>query len=229
VAITSYNVYRGTSSGTETLLTAGGCSGLGVTMSCTDSGLTNGQTYYYKVSAVNSIGAGAQSAEANAKPSSSCPAQQLLGNPGFETGSTAPWSATSGVISNSSSEPARTGNWKAWLDGYGSAHTDTLSQAVTLPTGCGAYQFNFWMHVDTAETTTTAKYDTLKLQVLSSSGAVLANLYTYSNLNHNTGFSQHTFNLSAYAGQAITLKFTGVEDYTKQTSFVIDDTSVNVS
>jgi hypothetical protein len=85
------------------------------------------------------------------------------------------------------------------------------------------------MHVDTAETTTTAKYDTLKLQVLSSSGAVLANLYTYSNLNHNTGFSQHTFNLSAYAGQAITLKFTGVEDYTKQTSFVIDDTSVNVS
>jgi PKD repeat protein len=229
VAITSYKVYRSTTPGTETLLTAGGCGGLGVTVNCTDSGLTNGQTYYYKVSAVNSIGEGAQSTEANAKPSSSCPAQQLLGNPGFETGSAAPWSATSGVISNSSGEPARTGNWKAWLDGYGSTHTDTLSQAVTLPTGCSTYQFNFWMHIDTAETTTTAKYDTLKLQVLNSAGTVLANPYTYSNLNHNTGFSQHTFNLSAYAGQTITLKFTGAEDYTKQTSFVIDDTSVNVS
>jgi hypothetical protein len=132
------------------------------------------------------------------------------------------------VISNSSSEPARTGNWKAWLDGYGTTHTDTLSQAVTLPTGCSSYQFNFWMHIDTAETTTTTKYDTLKLQALNPSGTVLANLYTYSNLNHNTGYSQHTFNLSSYAGQAITLKFTGTEDYTMQTSFVIDDTSVNV-
>jgi PKD repeat protein len=229
VAVTSYKVYRGTTSGGEALVTTGGCSGLGVTLSCTDTGLTNGQAYYYKVSAVNSIGEGAQSAETSATPTSSCPAQQLLGNPGFETGTAAPWSATSGVISNSSSEPARTGNWKAWLDGYGSTHTDTLSQAVTLPTGCSSYQFNFWMHIDTAESTTTTKYDTLKLQVLNSSGTVLANPYTYSNLNHNTGFSQHTFNLSAYAGQTITLKFTGAEDYTEQTSFVIDDASVNAS
>jgi hypothetical protein len=35
--------------------------------------------------------------------------------------------------------------------------------------------------------------------------------------------------LSAYAGQAITLKFTGAEDSELQTSFVIDDTALNVS
>jgi PKD repeat protein len=228
VAITSYRVYRGTATGSEALLTSGGCGGLGAVLSCTDAGLTNGQAYYYKVSAVNSIGEGPQSTEATATPTG-CASQQLLGNPGFETGTAAPWSATSGVVSNSSTEPARTGSWKAWLDGYGTTHTDTLSQAVTLPTGCTNYKFNFYMHIDTAETTTTTKYDTLKLQVLNSSGTVLSTLYTYSNLNANTGYSLHTFNLASYAGQNITLKFTGAEDYTKQTSFVIDDTSVNLS
>ncbi|WP_427895355.1 PKD domain-containing protein [Kribbella sp. GL6] len=230
VAITSYKVYRGTSSGSETPVTSGGCSGLGVVLTCTDTGLTNGQAYYYKVSAVNSIGEGAQSAEATATPTSgSCTTQQLLGNPGFETGTAAPWSASSSVVSSNSAEPARTGSWKAWMDGYGATHTDTLSQPVTLPTGCTNYKFNFYMHVDTAETSTTSKYDTLKLQVLNSAGTVLSTLYTYSNLNANTGYSLHSFNLSSYAGQNITLKFTGTEDYTKQTSFVIDDTSVNVS
>ncbi|HEX4727956.1 MAG TPA: PKD domain-containing protein [Jatrophihabitans sp.] len=229
VSITSYRVYRGTSSGTETLLTSGGCSGLGAVLSCSDTGLTNGQKYYYKVSAVNSLGEGPQSNEASVTPVAGCTSAQLLGNPGFETGTPAPWTATSGVVSNNSTEPARTGSWKAWLDGYGTTHTDTLSQTVSLPTGCTNYKFNFYMHIDTAETTTTTKYDTLKLQVLNTSGTVLANLYTYSNLNANTGYSLHTFNLPSYAGQTITLKFTGTEDSQKQTSFVLDDTSVNVS
>jgi hypothetical protein len=85
------------------------------------------------------------------------------------------------------------------------------------------------LHIDTAETTTTTKYDTLKVQVLNGSGTVLATLHTYSNLDHNTGYAKRSFSLSAYAGQKITLKFTGSEDYELQTSFVIDDTAINVS
>jgi hypothetical protein len=159
-----------------------------------------------------------------------CTAGQLLGNPGFETGSAAPWSATSGVIADNSKEPARTGSWDAWLDGNGTTTTDTLSQSVAVPAGCSTYTFSFYMHIDTAETTTTTAYDKLTLQVLNSSGTVLQTLYTYSNLNKNTGYSVHTFTtLGSYAGQTITLKFTGTEDYTDQTSFVIDDTAFNVS
>src|SRR5207244_8027868 len=37
--------------------------------------------------------------------------QQLLGNPGFETGTAAPWTASSGVVSNSTSEAAHAGSW----------------------------------------------------------------------------------------------------------------------
>src|SRR5262245_58759743 len=152
VNITSYRVYRGTASGAETLLTGGGCSGLGNVLSCTDTSLTNGQAYFYKVSAVNSLGEGAQSNEASATPSG-CTSAQLLGNPGFETGTAAPWTATAGVLNNGSSEPPHSGSWDAWLDGYGTTHTDTLAQTITLPAHCATYTLSFWLHIDTAETT----------------------------------------------------------------------------
>ncbi|MEV4559486.1 protease pro-enzyme activation domain-containing protein, partial [Kitasatospora sp. NPDC049285] len=86
-----------------------------------------------------------------------CTPAQLLGNAGFETGTAAPWTTTSGVVDNSTSEAAHSGSWKAWMDGYGSAHTDTASQTVTIPAGCKA-TFSFWLHIDTAETGSTA-YD----------------------------------------------------------------------
>ncbi|MFG1806858.1 hydrolase [Streptomyces sp. NPDC049040] len=154
-----------------------------------------------------------------------CTARQLLANPGFESGSSS-WSASSGVINNDGSEAAHSGSYKAWLDGYGTATTDTLSQPVALPSGCAA-RFTFWLHVDTAETGSTA-YDTLKAQVLNSSGTVLSTLATYTNLNAGSGYTQRSFDLSGYAGQNVTLKFTGTEGSKLQTSFVIDDTALTV-
>ncbi|MFD7136669.1 M4 family metallopeptidase [Streptomyces sp. NPDC059894] len=149
----------------------------------------------------------------------SCTSTQLLGNQGFESGSTT-WTATSGVITNSSSQAARTGSYKAWLDGYGSTHTDTLSQSVTIPSGCTSTTFTFWLHIDTAETTTSTQYD--KLTVTAGS----TTLATYSNLNAASGYVQKSLSLASFAGTTVTLKFTGVEDSSLQTSFVVDDTAV---
>jgi hypothetical protein len=153
-----------------------------------------------------------------------CTAGQLLANPGFESG-TASWSATSGVIGQwgSSGEPPHSGTWDAWLDGYGTTHTDTLSQTVTVPSGCSSYTFSFWLHIDSAETTTTVQYDRLTVQ------AGATTLATYTNLNKAAGYSQKSFNLSAFAGQTVTLKFTGTEDSSLQTSFVVDDTALSVA
>ena len=54
-------------------------------------------------------------------------------------------------------------------------------------------------------------------------------LATYSNLNKAAGYVQRSFNVSGFAGQTVTLKFTGTEDGSLQTSFVVDDTALNVS
>jgi hypothetical protein len=151
-----------------------------------------------------------------------CSGQQLL-NPGFESGATS-WTGTTGAIGQWSSqgEPAHGGTYSAWLLGYGSTHTESVSQAVTIPSGCAA-TLTFWVHVDSAETTTTTAYD--KLTVTAGS----TTLATLSNLNKATGYAQKSYSLTAFAGQTVTLKFNGTEDSSLQTSFVLDDLAVTVS
>jgi len=161
-------------------------------------------------------------------PTPSCTAAQLLGNGGFETGTAAPWTASSGVVTNSTGEAAHAGAWKAWLDGYGSAHTDTLAQSVSIPAGCRTAALSYFLHIDTRESGSTA-YDKLSVQVLNSAGSVLTTLATYSNANATTGFTQRTASLAAYAGQTVTLRLTGTEDSSLATSFVVDDASLAVN
>ncbi len=62
-AITGYKVFRGTSPGGEVLLAT-----LGVVLTFTSTGLTNGQSYYFKVAAINMVGTGANSTEASTMP-----------------------------------------------------------------------------------------------------------------------------------------------------------------
>jgi len=155
--------------------------------------------------------------------------QQLIGNPGFENGTnTAPWTLTPAVINNSSAEPPHSGNWDAWLDGYGTTHTDTATQQVSIPSTITTATLSFWLHIDTAETTTTTAFDTLKVQVLNTSNTVLATLGTFSNLNAVNGYLQHSFNMSSFKGQTVKIRFVGSEDSSLQTSFVIDDVALNV-
>jgi hypothetical protein len=177
--------------------------------------------------AANNVGT---SATVTVTVSNTTTAQQLLGNPGFENGSSspAPWTVSAGVIDNSTGEAAHSGSWKAWLDGYGTTHTDSIVQTVTIPSTVTTATLTFWLHIDTAETTTTTAYDTLKVQIRNSSGTVLATLATYSNLNKATGYSQKSFNLIAYAGQTIQVYLVGTEDASLQTSFVVDDFALNV-
>jgi subtilase family serine protease len=155
---------------------------------------------------------------------------QLLGNTGFESGtSSAPWTMSTGVASNDmTDEPSHAGSWDAWMDGYGRTHTDTVSQSVAIPAGKTSATLQYYLHVDTAETTTSTAYDTLKVQVTNTSGTVLATLATWSNLNHANGYVVHSSSLNAYIGQTVVIKFTGAEDGSLQTSFVLDDVTLTV-
>jgi len=62
-SVSSYRLYRGTSSGSESLLII-----LGNVSSYQNTALTNGITYYYQVSAINAIGEGQRSNEAAGIP-----------------------------------------------------------------------------------------------------------------------------------------------------------------
>ena len=148
---------------------------------------------------------------------------QIVGNGGFESG-TAPWTQSASVISAATSaEPAHGGTMDAWLDGYGSTHTDTLSQSLTLPAGCASATLSWWAHVDTKETTTSTAYDKLVVQ------AGTDTLASYSNLDKNTGYVQRTVDVSRYLGQTVTLKITGTEDSSLATNFLLDDFSLTTT
>jgi len=183
---------------------------------------TTAATYNVTVTAKDTTNAqGSTSFTWTINPSGGGCSGQQLGNPGFETGTAAPWTASAGVIDSSTGQPARTGSWKAWLNGYGSTHTDTLSQSVSIPAGCRA-TLTFYLHVDSAETTTSVQYDKLTVKAGSTT------LATYSNLNKASGYTLRTFDLSSFAGQTVSISFTGTEDSSLQTSFVVDDTALNL-
>ena len=155
---------------------------------------------------------------------------QLILNGGFETGSAAPWALTAGVLCSNSGcpgETAHSGSWFAWLDGYGFTHTDTATQTVSIPAGKTTATLAFYLHIDTQEVGSIA-YDTLRVQVLNSSGTVLATLATYSNVNAASGYSLHSLNMNAYIGQTVQIRFYGQEDSSLATSFVIDDVTLTV-
>jgi hypothetical protein len=199
-------------SATMTLSTSSSTPAGTYTVTVTGTGTATTHTATYTLT-VNSAGGGGCSAPG-----------QKLANPGFESGGTS-WTASSGVIGQwgASGQPTHSGTWDAWLDGYGTTHTDTLSQSVTIPSGCSTYTLSFYLHIDSAETTTTVQYDKLTVKLGSTT------LATYSNLNKASGYVLRSFNVAGFAGQTVTLSFTGSEDVSLQTSFVIDDTALTVS
>ena len=150
----------------------------------------------------------------------------LLQNPGFESGAVN-WTGTTGVITNSSSRPAHTGSYKAWLQGNGRSSTENLGQSVAIPATATAASLSLWIRIDTAETTSSTVYDTVKVQIVD--GSTTTTLATYSNLNKSSSYVQKTLDVTQYKGRTVTVKFVGQEDSSLQTSFVIDDTSLSAS
>ena len=159
----------------------------------------------------------------------------MLGNKGFEGGAAnpSPWVLTSthtplNIINSSASEPPHGGTFDAWMNGWGVTTTDTMLQQVTIPSTATSATLSFWLHIDSAETSTTTAFDTLTVQVRSSTGTVLQTLATFSNLNKAAGYQQHSFSLNAYIGTTVQIFFLGQEGSRLQTSFVVDDTSLLV-
>jgi fibronectin type 3 domain-containing protein len=153
---TSYSIYRGTTSGGE------GATPIATTTtnSYANTGLTNGTTYYYKVSATSSAGTSAQSSEVSATPTTSPPSLQIsAGGPatgtwaadedftGGATAATTTAIATTGVTSpapQSVYQHNRYGNVTYTIPGFtaGTSHTIRLHFAEEYWTAAGSRTFN---------------------------------------------------------------------------------------
>jgi hypothetical protein len=202
--------------------------GLPTGLSISSSGLISGTpttagTYSVTVTATDTTSASGTASftwtiSSGSSGGCSSPGQKLT-NPGFESGATG-WTATAGVI-NTDGAHSHSGSGYAWLDGYGRTHTDTLSQAVAVPSGCSV-TLTYYLYISSAEGTTKAN-DTL---ALTANGTTVQ---SFSNINKGTGYVLETVNLSAYAGQTLTLKWTGIENKSLATSFFIDDTALTTS
>jgi subtilase family serine protease len=200
-------------------VTSGGSS----TLTLTTSLSTPSGTYSVTVTGTGTSATHSTTFSLTVNGSTSCASGQKLANPGFESGA-ASWTSSAGVIGQYTGTHApHAGTWDAWMNGYGTTHTDTLSQSVAIPSGCTTYTLSFWLHIDSAETTTTVQYDKLTVKLGSTT------LATYSNLNKATGYSLKSFNVAGFAGQTVSLNFTGTEDSSLQTSFVVDDNALNAS
>ncbi|MGW0882418.1 M1 family aminopeptidase [Streptomyces sp. NPDC002671] len=175
------------------------------------------------LAALSLPGTPAAAQPATAPVAAACTPAQVVTNGGFESG-TSPWTQSSStVITSRTGQTAHGGSSYAWLDGVGSTHTDTLTQSVTIPSGCSTATLTYWMHIDTDETTSSVAYDKLTAKIGTTT------LATYSNLNANTGYVKKSVDVSAFAGQTVNLSFTGTEDYSLQTSFVLDDIALDTS
>ncbi|MFD9417363.1 M28 family peptidase [Streptomyces goshikiensis] len=198
------SVQSGSSSTLTVQVGAGAAQGT-YTLTVTGSGTTSHTTTY-----TLTVGGGG----------GTCTPRQLVVNGGFENGS-APWTATSGVITNQSGEAPHAGSYMAWLNGWGSSRTDSASQSLTVPSGCSSYQLAFYLHIDTDEDENVV-YDRFTVSV---GGQTLE---TLSNVDAGSGYTLKTYDVSRFAGQTVTLQFKGVEDQSLQTSFVVDDVTLTV-
>lgn len=156
---------------------------------------------------------------------------QILKDPGFEAGGEG-WEADPRGNINYPVNGARTGVGYTWLNGYGdgTVHRDNLYQDVTIPASAQHTSLSFYLLLTTKETGTAA-HDQIVVQVRDTSNQVLETLATWSNLDATLGWTQRSFDLSAYAGQTIRIYLEGYEDDVlgTATDFKLDDFSLRVS
>ena len=192
--------------------------------SLTAQAADNGARFSARVTDSATTPASVTSAQATLTVASGTSTERVV-NGSFESGTTG-WAGNTGVIGSYAGQAPYDGTRFAWLGGNGYSARETITQAVAIPPSAVAANLTFALHIDTAENTSSVAYDKLVVTVKNPAGTVLGTLATYSNLNKAAGYQIRSFNLLAYKGQTIVLSFAMTEDYSLQTSFVVDKVSL---
>lgn len=144
-------------------------------------------------------------------------------NGNFEQG-TAGWAQSSsngyGLIVTANELPGsvtpHSGSWVAWLGGA-DMETSSLSQAVTVPSSNP--HLVFWYLIASQDA---CGYDFFRLRINQSE--VLS--FELCSANNTTSWVQRGVNLSAFAGQTVTVDFRVMTDESLNSNFFLDDVSL---
>ena len=153
----------------------------------------------------------------------------LIQNGDFENG-TDSWqeSSASGYEIIDSTNP-HGGQYSADLCGYG-ACDDTIAQSFTVPSSASNVTVSYWFGTQVS-TTSQECVDSLTVSLLDSNGQEIGKVQQVCNTDGSQNWKQESFDatklLARYAGQTVTLSFSGTTGYTGSPSeFFIDDVAV---
>ena len=188
-----------------------------VTVSASYTSGTTTRSANATVTVVNSASCGTQTYEA-------------IVNSNFASGSSS-WALSGSFQADSRFSTCYSCPGYAYLansDGSGGNNlSGTLSQSITIPANATSATLGYHYRITTSDSTSVA-YDHLLLNLVLP-GGTLVGLDDISNVNANSDYAYRSFNITAYKGQTITIRFIGTTDSSGPTIFRVDDVSVVVS
>lgn len=190
-----------------------------------NTGLATGGTRQYTLQ----VGAGAAGMVAPAA------ATELLQNPGFESGSLAPWETHGDTLYSNpriDTTGPHGGNASALMGGAVGDLTDTISQQVSVPAGATGATLDFWYRLSSAETTDN---DGWCYGLLENDLSFIAGGCASFRGAGNTGWTRKTWTLPAadlakVKGRAIRVAFYATNSNRQAPSRLwVDDTSFTIT
>jgi kumamolisin len=149
-----------------------------------------------------------------------------LQNAGFESGRVN-WLESSsrgytlictGTSCGTSPVTARTGSWYSWLAGANN-EASQISQPVMLPAAQKA-TLSFWHRITSSDS---CGYDYGYVRVLANGTTTTVKTFNLCSSTQTPSWVSNTVDLSAYAGQTITLIFRATADISQVSSLFLDD------
>ncbi len=131
-------------------------------------------------------------------------ASGALADPGFESGGTSVWTQCGTVNASVQSGTVHSGSY-AMQAGSASSEPNgnaALCQKVTVPSGTP--KLTMWTYEKTNETSTTYAYQEMSLRSASNTSTVLTTLWKGLS---TSGWTQRSYDVSAYAGQTVVIYF----------------------
>jgi hypothetical protein len=183
-----------------------------------NTGLQSNTPYYYRVRAFNAIGYSGYSNvdfDTTPGPSTICNADFEQGPTCWTEFSTNGYSLITTDFSPNTITP-HSGIWAAWLAGALN-ETSYIQQQVTVP--AGSPYLAYWHIIGSEETVCNHDFGRVRVN------GTAVDTYGLCNSTETTDWVHHIVNLSAYAGQSISLRIEAQADGANNSNLFVDDVS----